>query len=84
METKSEKAKQFELNLNCKLIIKRIAKYANQMDIAIDRCDDAAWNEANDKYENALERYSFGVPEWYNLLEDAVIDYRMYGSFDIN
>ena len=83
METKSEKAKLFELNLNNKLIIQRIARYANQMDVAIDLCNDDAWNEANDKYERALTRYSFGVPEWYNLLEDAVIDYRMYGSFDI-
>ena len=40
-------------------------------------------NEDFDRYENLLERYSSNCRE-YNLIEDTVIEYCMYGSHEIS
>lgn len=39
-------------------------------------------NEDYDRYEEMLERYSSDSYE-YNLIEDTVIEYCMYGSHEI-
>lgn len=59
--------------------IETINFWYDRMNEALDANDDKAWNDFNDKYENALEYYARKLGMRESQLEDCAIDVRYLG-----